>query len=212
VARGHLDALTAGGFAEGWAFDPEEPDRALTVLLRDADGAELGRGLARGYRADLARAGYRFGWCAFRLRLARASAELRGQRLSLHAADSGVTLHAADTVAWHERPWLDTCPSVDAAIVQDPTALRSVEHLAGCAPLLARFIEREGVAGYVHAAHAYLLSRAPDAATLTLQERLLRDRALTPFGLLLLIAGAEEFRREPRLLSAPGDPGFPFAG
>jgi hypothetical protein len=65
MIRGHLDAVTSGGFAEGWAFDSDSPQVVVTVALRAADGTELGRGLANLHRADMADLGFRFGWCAF---------------------------------------------------------------------------------------------------------------------------------------------------
>ncbi|MGG5821764.1 hypothetical protein [Falsiroseomonas sp. HW251] len=210
--RGHLDALTAGDFAEGWAFDPADLGRVLEIVLRDSYGEEVGRGLANLYRADLARIGYRLGWCAFRLHLSRPAEALRGRTLFLHEATTGAELHASSDPAWRDRPPFEGCASVEAVIAQDPTVVRSIEHLAGCAALLAHHIERHGPAEFVHAAHAYVLARAPDAASATLHERLLRAGALTPLGLLMLLAGSEEFRSAPRLLASPADPGFVFAG
>jgi hypothetical protein len=211
MIRGHLDALTPGGFAEGWAFDDAARDRVLTVRLTGPDEEELGLGQARLYRADLARIGYRYGWCGFRLRLSRPAEHLRGLMLSLRDAATGEAFHATDKAAWAPRPQLDACTTLDAVVAQDPTVLRSVEHLAGCAELMAGFLARHGAAEFVRAAHAYVLARPPDAATQASHERLLSRGALTPFGLLLLLAETEEFRRAPRLLMAPTEPGFAFA-
>ena len=100
MIRGHLDALTPGGVAEGWAFDAADRDRVLTVQLLDPEDAEIGLGFAGLYRADLAEAGFRHGWCAFRLRLSRPAEALRGLRLSLRDATTGEPIHATDKPAW----------------------------------------------------------------------------------------------------------------
>jgi hypothetical protein len=212
MIRGHLDALTPGGFAEGWAFDDQDRDRVLTVRLTGPEEEELGLGLARMFRADLARIGYRYGWCGFRLRLARPAEDLRGVAMTLCDAATGTAIHATDKAGWAARPQLDTCASMEAVLAQDPTVLRSLEHLAGCAEILAGYLARHGAEEFVRAAHAYVLQRPPDAATQASQERLLARGAVTPFGLLLLLAETEEFRRVPRLLPAPAEPGFAFAG
>jgi hypothetical protein len=211
MIRGHIDALTSGGFAEGWAFDGAAPDRILTVRLLAPEEEELALGPAHLYRADLAEVRYRHGWCAFRLRLSRDPATLRGQRLSLREAESGKELHASADLPLRERPALDACASVEALIAQDPTVLRNLQHLSGCGDLLAGFVARHGTAEFVRTAHAYVLARSADAAQQARHERLLRSGAVTPFGLLLLLAETEEFRAQPRLLASPADPGFVFA-
>lgn len=208
MLRGHLDALTPGGFAEGWAFD-DAAEGTLLVSLRDAAGEELGRGAANLFRADLAEVGYRRGWCSFRLRLSRGPEQLRGTCLSLHEARSGARINASDT--WRVRESADApCTTVQTLVAQDPTVLRSVMQLQGCGDLFTRFVARHGVAGFIRAAYAYLLDRSPDEAGLASYERLLRSGALTPFGLLLLLADSAEFREKPRLLTTPADPGFVF--
>ena len=212
MMRGHVDTLTTGGFAEGWAFDSAEPDRSLTVRLFGPEEEELALGLAHLYRADLAEARYRHGWCAFRLRLSRDPAGLSGQRLSLREAESGNELHASADLPLRERPALDLCASVEAVISQDPTVLRNLQHLCGCGDLLAGFVARHGAAEFVRTAHAYVLARTADGASQARYERMLRGGAVTPFGLLLLLAETEEFRAQPRLLASPADPGFVFAG
>jgi len=212
MIRGHLDALTPGGFAEGWAFDAEDRDRILTVRLTGPEEEELGLGQARLFRADLARVGYRHGWCGFRLLLSRPAEELRGPMLTLRDAATGEAIHRTDKAGWAARPQLDSCTTVEAVVAQDPTVLRSIEHLSGCADLLAGFLARHGAGEFVRAAHGYVLSRTPDAQALASHERLLSRGAITPFGLLLLLADSEEYRRAPRLLVAPTEPGFAFAG
>jgi len=211
MIRGHLDALTPGGFAEGWAFDAEDRDRILTVRLTGPEEEELGRGQARLFRADLARVGYRHGWCGFRLRLGRPAEALRGQMLALSDAATGAPIHQTGKAAWAARPQLDSCATIEAVVAQDPTVLRSVEQLSGCADLLAGFLARHGAGEFVRAAHAYVLSRSPDAQTLASHERLLSRGAITPFGLLLLLADSEDYRQASRMLAAPTEPGFAFA-
>lgn len=207
--RGHLDSITAGGFAEGWACDQARPDLALTVCIHREDGAELGRGFAWGYRKDLAEAGFRHGWCAFRLRLSEGADALRGTRLILRDCASGAQIHASDR--WRVHDGVDApCATVQQVAAQDPTVLRSLNQLSGCGALFAGFVARHGAAEFVRAAHGYLLDRAPDQATLDRQEGLLRMGAVTPLGLLMMLAETEECRARPRLLPSPASPGFVF--
>src|ERR1700683_3089046 len=68
MLRGHLDSITSLGYLEGWAFDQENPMRALDIsVLRDGD--EIASGIAMLFRKDLSDAGIGLGWCAFRLGL-----------------------------------------------------------------------------------------------------------------------------------------------
>jgi hypothetical protein len=209
--RGHLDALTPGGFAEGWAFDPDAPATPLVVRLLDPAGAEVARGLAAHHRADLAGIGYRFGWCAFRLRLSMPAELLRDVPLTLLESNTGVILHAAARPAWQDRAALDSCTTVEAALAQDPTTLRNIRQLSGWGPGFAAFIERHGAQAFVRAAHLYVLGRPPESQRLALEERLLTSGAVTPFGLLSLLADVEEVRSGARRLASPIAPGFPFA-
>lgn len=210
MLRGHLDAITRNGFAEGWAFDDAAPLGGLAVRLHGPEEEPLGEGLANLHRGDLAEVGFRLGWCAFRLRLARGPEELAGQRLTLRAAATGEAIAATDT--WRVRDAPDgPLTSVEAVAAADPTTLRAVQQLSGCAPLLEAFIARHGLPAFLRAAYGYVLGRPADASGLASYERLLRLGAITPFGLLVLLAESEEFRREPRLLAAPTEPGFVFA-
>lgn len=210
MLRGHLDALTRNGFAEGWAFDDAAPDGSLAVRLHGPEDEMLGEGLANLHRGDLAEIGYRLGWCAFRLRLSRSPGELAGARLVLRAAEGGAEIAASET--WRLRDAPDgPLATIEAVTAADPTTLRSVHQLSGCGPLLDAFIARHGMQGFLRAAYGYVLGRPADAAGLASYERLLRTGAVTPFGLLALLAESEEFRREPRLLATPVEPGFVFA-
>jgi hypothetical protein len=210
MLRGHLDALTLNGFAEGWAFDEAAPGVGLGVRLHGPEGEVLAEGVANLHRGDLAEVGFRLGWCAFRLRLARPTAALAGARLVLRAAATGAEIAATD--AWRLRDAPDgPLASIEAIAAADPTTLRSVQQLSGCAPLFEAFIAAHGVPAFLRAAYGYVLGRPADPAGLASYERLLRIGAVTPFGLLLLLAESEEFRREPRLLATPAEPGFVFA-
>ena len=209
MIRGHLDALTPAGFAEGWAYDDAAPDGVATVRVQDPDGAELGLGFANLYRGDLAEVGFRHGWCAFRLRLARPTEALRGLRLSLHDAASGAEIHATDV--WRIREAAEPVgTTVEAVVAQDPTVLRSIQQLQGCGDLLARFVQAHGIEAFIRTAYAYVLGRPADPAGQAAYDRMLRIGALTPFGLLLLLADSVEFREQPRLLPSPAAPGFVF--
>lgn len=207
--RGHIDSLTLGRYAEGWACDDARPDFALTVSIHREDGTELGRGFAWAFRKDLAAAGLRHGWCAFRLRLSEGAEALRGTRLLLQDCDSGVQIHASDS--WRVYDDGDAaCATLPQVAGQDPTVLRSLQQLSGCGALFAGFVARHGTGEFVRAAHGYVLDRAPDHAALERHEDLLRMGAVTPFGLLMLLAETEEFRARPRLLPSPSSPGFVF--
>lgn len=209
MIRGHLDALTPGGFAEGWAFDDAAPDAVLMVRLLGPDAAELARGLANLHRGDLAEVGFRHGWCAFRLRLARPTEALRGARLALCDAATGAEIHATD--AWRIREAAEPDgATVESVVAQDPTVLRSIRQLEGCSGIFAGFLARHGIPAFIRTAYAYVLGRPADAAGLASYERMLRNGALTPFGLLLLLADSGEFREAPRQLAAPVDAGFVF--
>jgi hypothetical protein len=210
MIRGHLDALTPGGFAEGWAYDDATPDAVLTVAVQAPAGEEVARGFANLHRGDLAEVGFGHGWCAFRLRLSRPAEALRGARLSLRDARDGAEIHATDT--WRIRQAAEPSgDTIEAIVAQDPTVLRSVQQLSGCRDLLARFLAAHGITDFVRAAYAYVLGRSPDPAGLASYERMLSIGALTPFGLLLLLADSVEFREQPRLLASPASPGFVFA-
>ena len=207
--RGHIDSLSLGNDAEGWACDDARPDLALIVSIHREDGAELGRGFAWAFRKDLAEHGLRHGWCAFRLRLSEGAEALRGTRLILRDSASGAQIHASDS--WRVHDGMGTpCTTVPQVVAQDPTVLRGLHQLSGCGALFAAFIARHGVAAFVRATHGYLLDRAPDHATLETHEGLLRMGAVTPFGLLMLLADTEAFRAQPRLLPSPASPGFVF--
>ncbi|WP_270938939.1 DUF4214 domain-containing protein [Falsiroseomonas oryzae] len=210
MIRGHLDALTPGGFAEGWAYDTAAPDAILTVCIAAPDGAEIARGYANLHRGDLAEVGFRHGWCAFRLRLSRPTEALAGARLVLREAAGGAEIHATDAWRIRDTPEPDGT-TVERIVAQDPTMLRSVQQLTGCAELMARHAAKHGVAEFVRTAYAYVLGRAADAAGQALYERMLRAGAVTPLGVVLLLAESAEFKEQPRLLASPATPGFVFA-
>jgi hypothetical protein len=210
MLRGHLDALTLNGFAEGWAFDEAAPGVGLGVRLHGPEGEVLAEGVANLHRGDLAEVGFRLGWCAFRLRLSRGAETLAGARLSLRAAETGAEIAATDK--WRLRDAPDgPLTTIEAVTAADPTTLRTVHQLSGCGPLFDAFIAKHGMQGFLRAAYGYVLGRPADAAGLASYERLLRLGAVTPFGLLVLLAESEEFRREPRLLATPAEPGFVFS-
>lgn len=209
---GHLDALTTSGFAEGWAHDTAAPDRVVGVRLSGPEDQEFGFGLANLHRPDLAEASLHSGWCAFRLRLALPCTleTLKGTRLVLCETADGTEIWAG--AEWHirdsaEAP-LDTPEHVAA---QDPTTVASVQQLSACGLIFCNFIARHGAAEFVRTACLYVLGNPADDARRLGWERLLRSGAITPFGLLALLAETEEARRDHRLLASPADPGFVFA-
>lgn len=208
--RGHLDAVTTGGFAEGWAYDRERPAEPLVVRVSDAAGEELGIGRAELHRHDLADLGFRHGWCAFRIRLPRNADKLKGTRLVLQDVATGLELHA--TESWRIREAKEPAlGSIETIAAEDPTVLRSLQQLSGHAPLLVAFVERHGIPDFVRTACAYILGRLPPEPVLDGYERLLSNGAITPFGLLAMLGESEELRATPRLIPSPVHPGFLFA-
>lgn len=209
MLRGHIDSLTTTDFVEGWAFDPSAGVPALEVEVLDAQGVRVAHGFAHLFRADLADVEFGLGWCAFRLRLERRATALREQRLELRALPGGEVLHAAES--WPMREDIDEAYTrAEVAVEQDPTVLRSIAQLRGCQSLFARFVRQRGVAEFVRAAYAYVLGRAADPDGLMAYGRMLRNGAITPFGLLTVLAESPEFQSRSRLLPPPSSPGFLF--
>ena len=70
---------------------------------------------------------------------------------------------------------------------------------------------RRGVADFIHTAYVYVLGRPVDETGLGAYAPLLEMGALSPFGLLALLASSDEFRARPRFLAAPNTAAFVFA-
>lgn len=211
MIRGHLDALTAGGFVEGWAFDRDAPMRPVKVRVVDPEGEELGLGYAHLFRADLAHVNFGMGWCAFRLRLARPLTEIADLPLTLQAAETGEEVQAGRRLKLRDgaEPMGNTLARVVAG---DPRLVTSIEQLRGYGPVLQDFMSRRGITEFIRTAYLYVLSRPADEDGIRAYAPLLGIGALTPFGLLAVLAASEEFRSRPRQLTAPNTPAFVFAG
>ncbi|SHI73264.1 hypothetical protein SAMN02745194_00971 [Roseomonas rosea] len=210
MIRGHLDALTAAGFVEGWAFDTEAPGRPLKLRVLDPEGQELALGYAHLFRADLAHVNFGHGWCAFRLRLGRPVAEVAEIPVSLQSADTGDEIQAARILKLRDgaEPRGDTLARVVAG---DPRVATSIDQLRGYGPVLQDFMARRGITEFIRTAYLYVLGRPADEDGIRSYAPLLGIGALTPFGLLAVLAASEEFRSRPRSLTAPNTPGFVFA-
>ncbi|MBP0444526.1 DUF4214 domain-containing protein [Roseomonas sp. SSH11] len=209
MIRGHLDALTAAGFVEGWAFDRETPARPVQVRVVDPEGAELALGHAHLFRADLANVNFGYGWCAFRLRLGRPVQEVAGIPVSLQAAETGEEIQPARVLKLRDgaEPIGNSLARVVAA---DPLVAGSIEQLRGYAPVLQDFMSRRGIPEFIRTAYLYVLGRPADEDGIRSYAPLLGIGALTPFGLLAVLAASEEFRARPRALLAPNTPAFVF--
>jgi hypothetical protein len=209
VLRGHLDALTTADFVEGWACDTTNARPALRIEVAASEDGVVAEGFANLFRPDLAEAKVGFGWCAFRLRLRLYCNAVRKQSISLRDAVTGTVLHTAEEL--RVRDDLDLpCATVKEAIATDPTVLASLSQLRGCQGLLAQFVTRRGVGEFVRAAYVYVLGRPVDAPALASYGRMLRTGAITPFGLLTVLADSDEFRSRPRLMASPNSAGFVF--
>lgn len=71
-----------GWFAKGWAFDPEQPDAPIDLVLW-SDGKPLAQFLANQYRSDLASAGLGSGHCSFEVALPEDLLDGRPHRLEI---------------------------------------------------------------------------------------------------------------------------------
>lgn len=210
MIRGAADALTPLGFVEGWCLDAARPGHALAVAIRAPDGTELAAGLANLFGEGLAEAGRGDGWCAFRLRLSLPLGDVAALPLALHAAETGEAVGPARIlpVRLGEEP---SCDTLERVVAADPTVAGPVERLRGCGPALSGFLARHGAAEFVQAAYVYVLGRPADADGLRIYVPLIEAGTLTPFGLLSVLAGSEEFAARPRFLAAPNAPAFAFA-
>lgn len=206
----HLDAVTPGGFIEGWACDVDRPAVTLALRVLLEDGSEAAAGPAEQFREDLMEAQLRYGWCAFRLRTDLPLATLTTQTLRLVESATGAVLHVQPALPVRDGVERD-CTTVEAVVAEDPTMLRSIDQLAGCGALFAEFIARDGLPAFIRAAYGYVLGRPADPVGFASYEKLMRRGALTPFGLLALLADSGEFRGRPRLLPSPVQPAFVFA-
>jgi hypothetical protein len=209
MIRGHLDALTAGGFVEGWAFDQEQPTRPLKIRVAGPEGEELALGHAHLFRADLANVDFGHGWCAFRLRLTQPVERVAAMAVSLRAAETDQELHPPSLLKLRDgpEPQGNTLARVVAC---DPRVVTSIEQLRGYGPVLQEFMERRGIPDFIRTAYLYVLGRPVDEHGIRSYAPLLNIGALTPFGLLALLAASDEFRSRPRLLTAPNTPAFAF--
>ncbi|WP_203074101.1 hypothetical protein [Falsiroseomonas ponticola] len=206
----HLDAVTQHGVIEGWACDPDRPAATLAVAVLAEDGTEVAAGRAELFREDLMEAQLRYGWCAFRLRASLEPEALMAQTLRLVEAATGAVLHVQPSLPFRRADDGD-CETVAAVVAEDPTMLHSIDQLAGCGDLLAAFIARQGLSAFIRAAYGYVLGRPADPVGFASYEKLMRRGALTPFGLLAILADSGEFRSRPRLLPSPVQPAFVFA-
>ena len=75
----------------GWAFDPAQPDVAVTLVV-SADDAVLARVVANSFRADLAAAGIGDGRHAFRIECGKLGLPLGPVTISVQVEGSGVHL------------------------------------------------------------------------------------------------------------------------
>lgn len=209
MIRGHLDALTPLGFVEGWCFDDEEPDRPLPVLVRGPAGDEIAAGHANLFRADLANVGFGHGWCAFRLRLLLPVEEAVGTPLELRVGGSAQDIEPPQVlpIRTGAEP---ACNTIAKVIAADPTVTGTIEQLRAYGPVLEDFMARRGTDDFIHTAYVYVLGRPVDADGLTIYGPLLEMGALSPYGLLALLAASEEFHARPRFLAAPNSPAFVF--
>jgi hypothetical protein len=207
--RGHVDAVTSCGYVEGWALNHDAPLDPLLVYVEDETGETVARGRAHRYRDDLYAAGLGTGWNAFRLRASRPITRLRRSTLVLKLGSNGAELHTNPRPLFREDSE-SPLTTVNEVITSDPTVITNLDCLTGCASVFDMYIRARGVDAFIRSAYVYVLGRPVDPEGLVLYGRLIRQAALTPYALLIILSDSDEFRSRSRLLSAPPTPGFPF--
>jgi hypothetical protein len=208
LLHGHIDTATSSGYVEGWAWDTDNPLRAVEIFVR-SENEEVAAGLANRYRHDLMQSGCGTGWCAFRLKLKRPVADLAAHPLTLHEAASGGQLFRLHTVNVTDDTE-EQLHTLDQVLESDPTRVYTIDALEGCASIMTSYLQSVGAEAFVRAAFIYMLARpaGPDAMADFLPR--LRAQTLTPFELLKILYETEEFASGPRMIAAPPDPGFVF--
>ena len=205
---GHLDNLTSSGYLEGWAFDAARPLHALPVAVV-CEGQEIAWGLAHRFRKDLMTSGCGTGWCAFRMKVEGPKDALPRSQLRLHLRGTNTVLHVNPAISCVEDR--DAAPAtVDALCAEDPTILHEIWQLRGCEGVAHSYIKHRGLEEFVRTAYLYVLGRPADAVGMETYVKGIRDGSVGAIQLLEILADSYEFRREPKQLRAPSDPGFPF--
>ena len=118
--QGSLDHVSHA-LVSGWAFDPAAPDVPVVVSVL-ANGAEIGRVVADGYRRDLERAGFGTGCCGFSYRLPSGLAKDARHEIELRTRDGRILPAAARHVV--ER-------LLAAAVAQPQLSAREMGRLCG---------------------------------------------------------------------------------
>ena len=209
MIRGRLETLYSQGFLEGWAYDTDRPLRPLVVEVRGADGESIALGYAHLYRESLARAKHVGGWCGFRLRTARAPDLLRKVELGLYDTASGARIYYTEDVAFADG-WAPEFEGGELGLTFDPFTIDRIEQLSGVGDIFDAFVHSHGAAAFIATAYVYTLGRSADAEGVALYGKMLRERSLTPFGLIELLADSKEFRSRPRQLGGAYRPGVPI--
>ena len=209
MIRGHLDALTAMGFVEGWCFDESRPDRPLRLRVTGPDGVEVAAGHANLFRADLANAGFGYGWCAFRLRLSVPIDDAAAMPLALRSLEPDDELTPPRILPIRIGA-VASCNTIAKVVAADPTVIGSVDQLRAHGSFFIDFMNRRGIDEFIETAYIYTLGRPVDETGRGIYAPLLATGTLLPFDLLTLLATSDEFRSRPRVLAAPNTPAFLF--
>ncbi len=199
--------MRPSGFIVGWALDEQCAWRPLDVRVR-CDGNWIASGMAYQYREDLLVAGVGTGWCGFSLHTQLDPDE--AARSTLYLVDqSGAVITRA------ERPAILTEDARQAntladIVTADPTVAGSIEQLRCCDALFAGFVRQHGIEAFVRTTYVYVLGRPADETGLAMYANRLRRGIHTPFELLRILAGSDEFAQRHRTLTAPTQPSFPY--
>ena len=208
MLHGHIDLLRSPGYIEGWAHESDDAVHPI-VLSVSAKGQVVAQGVANLYRVDLMEAGIGTGWCGFKLHASVGCDHLTGTPLSLRAMPGDKEIFQA-TFANVEIDDSSAPQTIEEIVKSDPTTLRSIEQLRGCAFVFSKSIESGGIKAFVRAAYIYVLGRPADREGLLLYSHMIRNGDISPFGLLEVLSDSDEFRSRPHSLIAPTQPEFIF--
>lgn len=209
MVTGYIDLLTSSGYIEGWAFNPDAPGAACLIGLLGEDNSVIAWGLTHLFRQDLAENGLGTGCCAFRLKLSCPVSRVRSTPIILFDYVSRQQICRADSVPYAEDS-ASLHTTISDLIANDPTMINNVRQLSGCQSMLMSYITNRGVEDFVRTVYAYTLGRSADVTGMTLYGGMIRQGEISPLKLLEILFDSDEFRSQPRLLSAPTSPGFPF--
>ena len=142
--HGNLDGVE-GASIVGWAFDPANPDRPVTLEVLDGDGL-IARVTANRFRGDLEAAGIGDGRHGFELRLARSLSPMARHEIRLRRVSDGRELPGSPLVI---EPHSDGALLKDASVALD-TAIGVASDDVALEAILTTLLDRMGQVRRLH--------------------------------------------------------------